>query len=307
MKETIVQRLREADLGVDRLIDVVDGEKRSYDHDHLSPEEVDGNYGVHATASDELVILDVDDYKNLDDTSGFSALGDLAPTLEESTPHGGTHRFYRVPVAEGRFIAAIFEDEFGSKNPKPSWGEVRTAGQYVVAAGSELDGCEKEGCDSCATEDGGKYVIQSDREIATVEAEEIVQVLSRDPSLGREEPSKESSPQTPEPDVDHDEVLEYALEESDDEKLKRLWNGDYSDYDDRSTAESALAYKLAFWLRGDKQAVRKAMDQASTKKWAERDDDSYRESVLEAVDQCAEFYDPNSSTETAVPPTMLKR
>lgn len=302
MKETIVERLEESGLGANRLIDVADGEKRSYDHEHRPPEGVDGNYGVHALADDELVILDVDDYKEFEDASGFSALADLPPTLEENTPHGGTHRFYRVPVSDGRFIAAIFEDEFDSKNPKSSWGEVRTAAQYVVAAGSQLDGCNKEGCEDCSTEDNGKYEIEADREIAEVDASEIVEVLSRDPGLeSSEERDGTSSKPTDTNEIDQDELLEYALEESDDNKLQRLWRGDYSEYDDRSTAESALAYKLGFWLQGDKRAVRSAMDEASTKKWAERTDDSYRGSVLEAVDKVTEYYDPETSKEAAVP------
>lgn len=299
-RDRIAARLEEAGVGSDRLINVLDGEKASHDHTHLTPERVSGNYGVHAEATDELVMIDVDDYRGLDDKSGFSALSELPPTLEEETPHGGTHRFYAVPPTDsGLFIAAVLENEFGTMNPNPSWGEVRVAGQYVVAAGSQLDGCEKEWCDECGTEDGGQYKLTNDREIAEVSADTLVDVLQQDPKLSENEDVEESDDgagqEAPEPAEDADEIIEWALEESNDDKLRRLWRGDYSDYNgDRSAAESALAYKLAFWLGGDKRAVRRAMDRANTKKWDDRTDDSYRESVLEAVDECSTYYDPSS-------------
>ncbi|RDZ39346.1 hypothetical protein C5B86_19460, partial [Haloferax sp. Atlit-19N] len=287
-------------------MDVVDGEKGTFDHTHHRPEDVSGNYGVRATATDTLVILDVDDYKGLEDKSGLTALSDLPPTLEEKTPHDGTHRFYVVPPTEdGRFIAAVFEDEFGTQNPNPSWGEVRVANQYVVASGSQLDGCTKDDCDECSKPDGGNYELTTDgdREIAEVSPEKFVDVLSSDPNLAPAEDEEEPAASTSETEIeDADDRLEYALFESDDEKLQRLWRGDYSDYGgDRSRAESALASKLAFWLGGDKQAVRRAMDRSDAEKWAERTDDSYRNSILEAVDKQTEFYEPDKSRSRAPP------
>ncbi len=306
MKDTIENRLEEAGVDTERFVDVEDGEKKCLDHDRVEPHEVSGNYGVYATAIDELVLIDVDDYKGLEDKSGLSALGELPPTLEEQTPHGGTHRFYVVETTDdGRLPAAVFKDEFGKANLKASWGEVRVSNQYVVAAGSQLDDCDKDGCDECATENGGKYEISADREIATVSAEKMVAVLSKDPTISPEDDDREDSEEeSSNADYDDSDILEYALEESNDEKLQRLWRGDYSDYaGDRSEAESALAYKLAFWLQGDKNAVRRAMDRANTQKWSERDDDSYRESVLEAVDECDEYFDPSNSGEEQNVPT----
>lgn len=307
MKETIVDRLLEAGVGTERFVDVVEGEKKCLDHNRVEPSEISGNYGVYATAADEVVLIDVDDYKGLDDKSGLSALGELPPTLEEKTPHGGTHRFYTVETTDdGRLPAAVFKDEFGKANLTPSWGEVRVANQYVVAAGSQLDGCDKDGCDECATEEGGKYEISADREIAKVSAEKMVAALSKDPELspGEDSDITDSETKPSETDYDDDEILQYALEESGDEKLQRLWRGDYSDYGgDRSVAESALAYKLAFWLQGDKRAVRRAMDEADTQKWSERSDSSYRDSVLEAVDKCSEYFDLSKSGEKQNVPT----
>lgn len=251
-------------------------------------------------------MLDVDDYNDLDDKSGLTALSKLPPTFEEKTPHDGTHRLYIVPPTDdGRFVAAVFKDEFGTRNPKPSWGEVRVANQYVVAAGSQLDGCKKDHCDECETSEGGKYTINADREIAEVSAETFVDVLRRDPKLGENEENDEGAGDTSRVDVeDVNDILDYALNESNDEKLKRLWKGDYSDYSgDRSEAESALAYKLAFWLQGDKEAVRQAMESASPEKWEERDDASYRDSILTAVDKCSEYYEQSRVSSQEQAPT----
>lgn len=304
MRETIAERFGEAGLAEDRFVSVRDGQKKCVDHDTRHDSPPAGNYGIYAAAKDGLVVLDVDDYNDLDDKSGLSALTRLEPTLEVGTPHDGTHRFYRVPMTEdGRLIAAVLKDEFGTDkgNVLPSWGEARIANQYVVGAGSELTSCHKDWHD-CSEDGEGQYEIQADREIATVSAELLVEVLSEDPktSLEREDDNGSEDGNDGGEVQDEDEILDYALNESADEKLKRLWRGDYSDYGgDRSEAESALAYKLAWWLQGDKRAVRKAMDRASTKKWDERDDDSYRESVLQAVDECSEYRDGSYQAESA--------
>lgn len=281
---------------------MIDGGKASGDHSLLKPAAIEGNYGVYATADDRLAILDVDDYGDIEDKSGLTALMHLPATFEQGSPHGGTHRIYAVEPDDGRFIADVFDDEFGKENLKPSWGEVRVANQYVVGAGSQLDGCDKDWCDECATEDGGQYVVKADREIATIEAEELVAAIRADPTYapGDDDDDVGSSLDK---DADVAEILDYALNESKDEKLQRLWRGDYSDYGgDRSEAESAVAYKLAFWLQGDKRAVRNAMNghglpdvvtSPRLEKWNERDDDSYRDSVLEAVNEQTEHFEPS--------------
>ena len=322
-KKTVVRRLEEAGLDTDRVVDVEEGKKRSVNHAQVAAALVSGNYGIYATADDQLVWIDVDDYDDLDDKSGLSALARLPVTFEQGTPHSGTHRAYVVePDEDGRMIAEVFEDhpDIGKKNPNPTWGEVRVANQYVVGAGSQLDDCEKGWCDDCAKPDGGWYTVQSDKPIATISADDLVDVLLADPNYAPEEDDTENSslsdhstPETPSrsteagsnvsDDADLKDILSYALTDSNDEKLKRLWRGDYSDYDgDRSEAESALAYKLAFWLQGDKGAVERAMNGTNLPddvspprlaKWEERGSDGYQASVLEAVDAQSEHFEPS--------------
>lgn len=184
--EVIAARLEESDVSTKaRYCDVADGEKVCYG-DHTDPENrrdtpPGGNYGVYLTAVDTLVVLDVDDY----DEDGLPF--DLPETLVEESPHGGEHIYYHVPVDDdGRMPAAVFDGEVGTKNPVPSWGEVQVANKYIVGAGSELDECGKDWHD-CSADDEGAYTVKEDREIATVSAERLVEVLLSDPDL--EEPS----------------------------------------------------------------------------------------------------------------------
>jgi len=302
--ELVARRLEEAGLETERFIDVQDGSKASVDHSQHEPAAVDGNYGVYANGNDQLAILDIDDYGDLEDKSGLSALHHLPPTFEQGSPHGGTHRFYRVePSDDGRLVAAALKDAFGNANLGPSWGEVRVQNQYVVGAGSQLDGCDKEWCEDCADSEKGYYVAESDQPIATISAEELIDALAADPVLskgsGEEATSdaqrdRDTQPtSSPSPPEDVNERLRYAREH--DDKLDRLMGGDYTDYGgDRSKAEYVLAYKLAFWLGDDKRTIAQVLDHdARTQKWAERDDDSYRESILSAVDEQTEFYEPS--------------
>jgi P4 family phage/plasmid primase-like protien len=281
--ETVHQRLSDAGLSSDRYVTVEDGSKRSLNH-KTRDTIPRGNYGVYAKATDELVLIDIDDYGDLDNRSGLNALSHLPATFEQESANGGTHRFYRAkPTDDGKLIAAVFEEVFDSKNPNPSFGEVRVANQYVVGAGSELDS-------------GKQYTVQANREIAAVECSELVEVLTDDPDLS--DKSTLSDDEAEENSVfdldDASERLEFAFEH--DDKLKRLFNGDYSDYgNDRSAAESALAWKLAFWFECDKKQVRRLMDQANTKKWDSRQDASYRDSILKAVDKQPDTFDSDQS------------
>lgn len=191
---TVNNRLEEVGITQDCFIDVKDGEKASLDHTRHSSDGVSGNYGIYATAKDDLVILDIDDYGGLDNREGLEALDELPDTFEQESPHGGTHRFFAIDITkDGRLATAALEDKFGKANLKPSWGEVRSKNQYVVGAGSQLDGCGKDWCDSCETEEGGNYTIKHDRPIARIEADDLISVLKQDPDLT--EIDKERRPQ----------------------------------------------------------------------------------------------------------------
>ena len=297
-RQRIAERLEQAGVNTERFVQCRPGSKASVDHTRQHYDDVEGEYGIYATKSDGLVIIDIDDYDELEDRSGLTALMELEPTLEQSSPHGGTHRFYVVePSEDGRMPAEVFDDELGVQNPKPSYGEVRVSNQYVVGAGSQLDGCDKDWCSECEKPDGGLYELSSDRRIATHTPDEMLSALLADPNIERAAADDvETEVENFEDSYDEDDRLDYALKA--DEKLRRLWNGDYSDYSgssgvDRSEAESALAMKLGWWFQGDKTKVRQLMDRADTKKWVDREDSSYRDSILSAVDELTDYYEPD--------------
>lgn len=81
-------------------------------------------------------------------------------------------------------------------------------------------------------------------------------------------------------DLDDHELLERAFAARNGDKLRRLWEGDWSEYPSQSEADLALATHLAFWTRRDVGRM-DAMFRASglmREKW-QRDD--YRASTIE--------------------------
>ena len=310
---------RFADEGVDgdRFVSVVDGEKASHDHDTRfdSPDDVPGqNYGIYADPDDPVVLIDVDDYDDETDEKGLAAINELQDTLTQESAHGGEHRIYVVQSTGDEPVAQELEWWFDAKNPNPSWGEVRAANQYIVGAGSQLDGCDKDWCDACADADGGYYTVDVDAPIAEISSTALVSALKQDPDLSADDDDDTADSQAdeqPASEAGVEDRLETALNESDDETLKALWRGDYSSYGgDRSEAECALAAKLGFWLGGLaggaalEREVARVFDghvnvdgwgSPDVDKWDERDDDSYRDSVLEAVHRPSEHYEPGSS------------
>ena len=123
--------------------------------------------------------VDVDDY---DADAETDALDALPASLTVETPHTdgstGGHRFYRVT---GNVVAAM-QEVADASNPSPSWGEVRVANQYVVGPGSQIDGCDKDWCDECDDPEGGYYRIADDREISSISANDLADVLRDDPA-----------------------------------------------------------------------------------------------------------------------------
>jgi len=109
-KEIVADRLEEAGLSTDRFVQCQPGEKESHDHSQGGIQSLSGNYGIYANGNDQLVILDVDDYDDLEDKSGLKALLDLSSTFEQGSPHNGTHKLYKVePTEDGELAAELAE------------------------------------------------------------------------------------------------------------------------------------------------------------------------------------------------------
>ena len=187
--EIVTRRLEEAGLATDRFVTVKDGEKMCLDHDSRwgDAEAVRGtNYGIYADGDDQLFVLDVDDHDGDGEevsSEALTALLSLGETLQQESPHRGDHRLYRL--AGDTPVAEVLRDRLGTKNPVPSWGEVQAGNKYVVGAGSQLDGCDKDWCDRCATAEGGRYEVKNDAPVATVTADDLVKALAADPELSR--------------------------------------------------------------------------------------------------------------------------
>lgn len=193
----VINRLEAAGVDTsDRFIQLVWGDKKPYGGEHrvVGRDEIYGNYGVYARESDDLVLVDVDDPE---------AAPDLPPTFEVSSPHGPlrrSHRYYAVPGA-----AEAFRRTFGSANLGPEWGEVRVANQYVVGPGSELDGCDKDGCEECARDDGGLYEVVADCDVLETDAETLISAFVTDGSDDLEEADESGPTESRETAIEGDE------------------------------------------------------------------------------------------------------
>lgn len=202
-KEIVADRVDESDLrGRAWFHPVRDGTKRStVDHSdpkNLSNEIPDGNYGICASLTDTLVLIDIDDHKEGYDADALAyAREQLPETLTFSSAHDGEGRLYHVPADdEGRLPVKRLKDEFDKANVSAvTWGEIRTENQYIVGAGSQLDadGCTKDDCTRCAEPDGGRYTILNDAPIATLPADDLVAILREDPGVGDADGEEEAS------------------------------------------------------------------------------------------------------------------
>lgn len=230
-KEVAGLRFRDAELAKNRFVAVKEGEKMCVDHDtrYSDPGDVPGeNYGIYCDEEDQLVVLDVDVHRGGDvehEDRALVAIANLGFTLRVRSPHAdpdiGGHRIFKLSGDETP--AELFDRVFGRKNPVATWGEVVSKNKYVVGPGSQLDGCTKEWCDRCEKPDGGHYDVEDDREIATVEPDELVEALAADPDLSRNDQpdhsdvtgfDDDSSPgEIPRREEDYDELSREQIEE----------------------------------------------------------------------------------------------
>jgi len=181
--DTMVERLNDAGVDTTERFNRLDfGQKTPWDHDLRPREELLGNYGVYATEDDPLVLIDVDYPEDAPK---------MPETFAVSSPHGSDERAHHFYVVEDYDRLKDVDD--GTLNWGPTWGEIRTANQYVVGPGSQLDaeGCDlgdhevddPSGCDDCKDPEGGRYEIVADHEIATVSADWVLDLLDDDPDV----------------------------------------------------------------------------------------------------------------------------
>lgn len=282
-REKIARRLSAADLLEDRFIPVKTGEKgspvkhrnRANRYGHFGA--IDENYGVYAGPNPDgtewLIDVDIDDYGDDVDDDALQAVLELPETLTVASPHTdgetGGHRYYAVECDD---LDEQLQDLHprGKTNFKPPWGELRVQNQYVVGPGSQLDGCDKEWCDECATEDGGKYTVAIDAPIETLDVEDVLDVLRAAGYDGSADDGQDADLDDYEPSPDpnraervaktHDWVQEYLLFGA----------------SDRSSKDFAVCCKMIEYGVADNDA-RQLLENSSKTKVSERGHDYWRE------------------------------
>lgn len=295
-RHLIAKRFREAGLDENRFIRLADGSKapasgisHSHPKNHLPPDLVDGNYGIYTKG--DLVVLDYDPYK-LDGDADW--VEDFPQSFTVESAHEGRHIYVKVE-----------DDVKGGSIPG---GDIQSGNQYVVGPGSELEGCSKDWCDACDVDGQGCYDISLDVPIATVSVEDLPGNHETQEHPSTVDVGNVTADVTALEEVDAPfGKLEIRLEAFlDDEVRKALWEGRYSDadFDDRSTAEGALAWHLGWFLEGESNVVGQFMSLAchryprtdwdGPRKWLVRKDDSYREATLDLPDYPFTYDPPRS-------------
>lgn len=276
-RETLTGRLRDAELLEDRLISVEDGGKASLVHHNdarhrrSSFEDLDGNYGVYAGANPTgdrwLIDVDIDDYSEDADSDALDAVRSLPETLTVASPHTdgetGGHRYYYI---EGKDVPESIAVVADAKNPGMSWGEIRVHNQYVVGPGSQLDGCSKEWCDECATQDGGRYEIVRDAAISEITLPDLFDVLQADESdETAAQPGGDVDTSQDTPDTEGDDTHARAVAEHYDNIRGYLMSGS----NDRSESDFHVCCRLIEHGVSESEAYRLLANNGNSKVDAE--------------------------------------
>jgi len=302
-RERLVELLAgaDADTGTERFIDVLNGQKASFDTGNARApdnDELGGNYGVKGGRGGDpedawLVDIDVDDYADAKQSNPHVERL-RSETLAVASAHTTTDRPGHLYVLVDGDPRAVVRDVLGRdiENVTASFGEVRIKQQYVVGPGSEIV-C---GCDRCTDPDApdhvGRYELANERPPVVWDETEFREFLEADPALERRTDETDpahgadqdsdagdtsSSRESTDLGDDADTRLELA-KTVDDYVADAL--ADARSPDDRSKADAALARAVAPWVGYDRRAIADVLDDYGTGKWDTRPDDSYRESVL---------------------------
>ena len=295
--------LADAGVGTERFIDVHDGQKGSFDTGNARPPddpEIRGNYGVKGGRGGDgegywLVDIDIDDYDQAKESNArVDALRD--ETLAVASAHTTVDRPGHLYVAVDGDPRAVVRDVLGRAvdNPSASFGEIRVDQQYVVGPGSEvLCGCHR--CtDSDPPESMGRYELANERPPVVWSESEFREFLLADPALDECDQNDDAVDQDRDDragDLEGPAAARVEFAATVDEYVASAIT-DARNPDDRSAADAALARSIAPWVQNDERAIEDVLDEYGTSKWANRTDDSYRNSVLDyATDGTGDEYD----------------
>ncbi|RQG89711.1 hypothetical protein [Natrarchaeobius chitinivorans] len=311
--------LATAGVGTERFIEVLDGQKASFDTDNRrepADPELAGNYGVKGGCGGNgeggrwLVAIDVDDYEEA--TENHDQIEKLhAETLAVASAHTTVDRPGHLYVAVDGDPTAVVNDVLGRPvaNPVASFGEIRVENQYCVGPGSEIV-CN---CDQCTPADAdvhhgiGRYELATEQPPVVWTENEFREFLLADPAIRREtaavekcadprdsvattstsgsrRPNDGSSRRDETLDDDPKERFDRAasVDPAVREALERL-----EDPADRSKADALFASAIAPWVDHDEDALRGLLDEHGAK-WQTRPDESYRGSIVDYARRTAQ-------------------
>lgn len=218
----------------------------------------------------KLLIIDIDLYK-MDEKEKKEVEGANYPeTRIHKSQSGGLHFFYLV---EPKKLKAEFKNSGEAKAKLPvklrEYIDDKLNG-YVV--GPSVEG----------------YEVKNDVMPVEIDPETDIpeEWFKEEPQPREENRSNTTNSNTSIPEELDEEELKERLKKAKekDEKFKLLWEGKFTEAgypNDRSKAEFVLANKIRFWFGQDEKTIRELMDKANTKKWPERKDEGYRNSIIE--------------------------
>jgi hypothetical protein len=195
--EKTAERLREAGLEPsEHLSRLRWGQKEPMDREPRPIDDLTGNYGIELLPRDSgLIALDIDYPDKFPKEVGER----LPETLAVSSPHGDDRRRHLIYRCHEKKKLADLIGAWASQ--AVAWGDLWLGDRYLVGPGSQLGqyGCDNgfdrdspECCEACGDPDRGYYRIVADRPIATVTADDILDLAQPQGSDGadRDEPAR---------------------------------------------------------------------------------------------------------------------
>jgi len=292
-RHRLAELLAESGAGTDRFINVLNGQKASFDTANDRPPDHDaiqGNYGVKGGRGAQetgpwLLDIDVDDYDE-----AKSSNPRIEELRKETTGVASAHTTVQRPghlyVLVDGDPRQVIRDYLNREveNPQASFGELRIEQQYVVGPGSEVL-CECDRCQDPESSDHfGRYQLATEKPPVVWSEEEFREFLEEDPALepapdrpGSSDSGLSGGTGGGSLDGDTGTWVQFAKEVDEyvSKALRQVRNPD-----DRSQADSLLARSLAPWLSYDESAIEEVLDNKGSSKWQARGD-SYHSSVLD--------------------------
>lgn len=211
----IKKRLEEANISVNRGVDLKQGTKRpaegtSWRGVDLPPvDEIDGHFGIRT--GDGLVVIDVDYWDDLPDS--VKNFLESNPTLTIESPH-----------SEGQDGHYYFATD-SNINKNPTGCEIQGDGA-LVADGARIWGirdgkdCPEPDGDCCTRDSPGVYTVREDREIAYVPTDEIESIVPDRENTKSDSGGKDHDIEIPEYDSDIADFAEREFGQLRNESIK---------------------------------------------------------------------------------------